>query len=395
MQNARKRIIFLLSHPVQYYSPLFVEIAKQAEFDLLVLYCSDENVNGHVDRDFGVEVKWDIPLLEGYNYKFMKNNSWKPSIYNGFWGLVNFEIYKILKKNKGNYLIINGWNKFTYVLAVIIGRVFGYKVCMRGDNPYNQEILKSKKLILLKRYILGKFLFKIIDYFLYVGKQNKAFYKYYRVPESKLIFAPHAVDNNRFREDFIRFREKKAELKKELGLPDKTKIILTVGKYIDKKRPLDLLIAYHLLKDENTALVFLGEGKLRNEMETYIQKNNLRNVLLTGFKNQSEIGKYLASSDIFVLPSVGETWGLVVNEAMNFNLPIIVSDAIGCGEDLVLNRGNGFIFRCGDANGLMKYLSLCLGDKNLLVQMGEESGKIITQYSFSEIIDKLKKISKR
>src|SRR3972149_9845318 len=108
-KNEAKKIFFLLSHPIQYFSPLFVEIAKQPEFDLQVLYCSDENVKGHIDKEFGVEVKWDISLLDGYNYKFLKNNSWKPSIFNGFFGLINFEIFKALKKERGNFLVIHGW----------------------------------------------------------------------------------------------------------------------------------------------------------------------------------------------------------------------------------------------------------------------------------------------
>lgn len=82
--NYKKRFVFIVSHPIQYFSPLFQLMAKDDEVDLLVLYCSDENVKGHIDKGFGVEVKWDIPLLEGYNYKFLKNNSWKPFIFNGF-----------------------------------------------------------------------------------------------------------------------------------------------------------------------------------------------------------------------------------------------------------------------------------------------------------------------
>jgi len=393
MQNTRKRIIFLLSHPVQYYSPLFVEIAKRPEFDILVLYCSDENVNGHIDRDFGVEVKWDVQLLEGYNYKFMKNNSWKPSIFNGFWGLVNFEIFKILRNNKSNYLIINGWNKFTYVIAVIVGRVFGYKVCMRGDNPYNQEILKSKKLILLKKYILGKFLFKIIDYFLYVGKQNKEFYKYYRVPESKLIFTPHAVDNDKFNEDYIRYKGKKAELKKELGIPVNTKIILTVGKYISQKNPVFLLKAFHSLNMENTTMIFIGEGVLRSELEEHVKRDNIKNVYLTGFKNQNEIGEYYAMADIFVLASVSETWGLVVNEAMNFRLPLVLSDKVACADDLLKNKLNGFEFICSDIEDYKNKLRVLILNKDIRDNFGKESYRIIQKYCYSAIITALKNIN--
>lgn len=385
----KKRFIFLLSHPIQYFSPLFVEMAKQPDFDLLVLYCSDENVKGHIDKGFGVEVKWDIPLLEGYNYKFLKNNSWKPSIFKGFFGLINFEIFKVLRNEKDSFLVIHGWNYFTHFFAIIIGRILGLKICIRGDNPYNQEILKNKKLLLLKKILLGKFLFKFIHYFLYVGKQNKEFYKYYSVPEQKLFFTPHAVDNERFRAEYEKYKDKKWVLRKELGLPLDKKIILTSGKYIPIKRPMDLLKAFNLLSDENTALVFLGDGELRSEMEAYIKINKLKNVLLTGFKNQSEVGKYFAAADVFVLPSTSETWGLVVNEAMNFGLPIILSDQIGCREDLLQDGQNGFLFECTNILDLKLKMQILISDNHMRDILGRESLRILDKYSFLSIINSL------
>ena len=389
----KKRIIFLLSHPIQYFSPLFVEMAKDQDIDLLVLYCSDENVKGHIDKGFGVNVKWDIPLLEGYNYKFLKNNSWKPSIFKGFFGLMNFEIFKALKNEKGSLLVIHGWNYFTHFSAIIYGKLAGLKVCMRGDNPFNQEILKSKNFLLMKKILFGKFLFMFIDYFLYVGAQNKKFYEFYGVPEKKLIFTPHAVDNDRFRTEYEKYKDKKPELRKELGLPVDKRIILTSGKYIPKKRPMDLLKAFHLLKNENAALVFLGDGELRSEMKDYIKENDLKDVYLTGFKNQSEVGKFFAASDIFVLPSgAGETWGLVVNEAMNFHLPVILSDMAGCVDDLVTEEINGFKVQCGNIESIKNKLELLITNDELRKKAGFKSSEIINSYNYGTIINELKQI---
>jgi len=381
----KKKIIFLVTHPIQYYSPLFQLMAKNTEIDLLVLYCSDENVKGHIDKGFGVEVKWDIPLLEGYTYQFLKNKSWKPSIFNGFFGLINPAIIRLLKNEKESILIVQGWNYFTHIIAILAGKLFGLTVCIRGDNPYNQEMLKNNKLLLVKKLLLGKILFKFIDHFLYVGKQNRKFYNCYKVPEEKLIFTPHSVDNNRFRADYEKYKDKKPELRKELGLPADKKIILFAGKYITKKRPMDLLQAYHSLNDEKAALVFLGDGELRKELQEYISKINLKDVYLTGFKNQSEVGKYFAAVDIFVLPSGGgETWGLVVNEAMNFGLPIIISDQVGCAIDMVINDENGFIFECGNINKLTEKIRvLAYSDLN---SYSMNSLKMIEQYSYDQII---------
>lgn len=359
-------------------------MAKEDGIDLRVLYCSDENVKGHIDKGFGVEVKWDIPLLEGYNYKFLKNNSWKPSISNGFFGLINFEIFKELKNERGSYLVIHGWNYATNFLAIIAAKIAGIKLCLRGENPLNQELLKSKQILFFRKIFFKYFFFKLFDYFLYIGEQNKKLYEYYGVEKEKLIFTPYAVDNDRFQAEYEKYRDKKTEIRKELGLPIDKKIILFSGKYIPKKRPMDLLKAYHLLNNENTALVFLGDGELRKDMEDYINHNNLKDVYLTGFKNQSEVGKYFAAADIFVLPSgAGETWGLVVNEAMNFNLPILVSDVAGSAYDLADENSR---FSCGDILNLKKQLLIRLNQR-IEINL---SNNILDIFSNKTIIKNLK-----
>lgn len=387
-----KRIVFLLSHPIQYFSPLFVEMAKQPEIDLLVLYCTDENVKGHIDEGFGVNVKWDIPLLDGYNYKFLKNNSWKPGLFKGFFGLINFEVVKLLYHEKNSILIIHGWSYFTNVLTIIFAAFIGCKVCVRGDNPFKLETLKSKKLRLLKKIVLRSLLFKFIDYFLYVGKQNKEYYKYYGVPEPKLIFTPHAVNNEMFKKEYDRLKDSKIKTKEELGLPKDKLIILFVGKLINIKRPVDLLEAYKLLDNSNCALVFVGDGELKNDMDNFISDNNLKNVFITGFINQKEISKYYSIADIFVLPSQSETWGLVINEAMNFGLPIIISDMVGADDDLVVVGYNGYKYKCGDINELSNNINSIITSKDYS-ELKENSLIIINDYSYKNIIKSLNEIN--
>lgn len=391
--NQKKRIIFLLSHPIQYFSPLFVEIAKNNNFELTVLYCDDYGTRSkNIHPEVGEIAGWDIPLLEGYNYKFLKNNSWNSSIFNGFFGLINFEIFKALKNERGSFLVIHGWAYATYLLAVIAGKLSGLKLCLRSENPLSQELLKPRATLFLRKFFFRYFWFKLFDYFFYIGSQNKKLYEYYGVKKEKLVFTPYAVDNDMFKAEYEKYKGKKPELRKELGLPANKKNILFSGKYVPKKRPMDLLQAYHFLNDENSALVFLGDGELRIEMEEYISKHNLKDVYLTGFKNQSEVGKYFAASDIFVLPSgTGETWGLVVNEAMVLGLPIIVSNIVGCCDDLVVDNKNGFKFETGDIEELKSKLGSLINNTRLN-EFGQISQNLIKQNSFQKIIDGLKSI---
>jgi glycosyltransferase involved in cell wall biosynthesis len=348
MEPGKRKVIFINSHPIQYFAPLYKYLNEQG-VEAEGWYCSDENVKGHLDRQFGTKVEWDIPLLEGYKARFFPNRSWKPSLYNGFFGLINPGLIRSLRKEKKSVIVVHGWAYLTHVMVIVLGRLMGHTICLRGESPLNQELNKSKMVILVKKVLLGWMLFPFVHYFLYIGKQNRRFYEYYGVVADRLAYAPYAVDNARFGESAALYLPLKAKLRTDLGIAPTDRVILFTAKLIEKKRPMDLLKAYEQLEPANKCLVVVGDGELRKEMEDYISNRKLSNVHLVGFVNQSAIPKYYAIADVFVLCSGdGETWGLSVNEALNFNLPVVVSDTAGCGDDLVEEGVNGYVFKTGD-----------------------------------------------
>lgn len=384
-----KNVIILNTHPIQYFAPLYKYAAEQG-LPLEVWYCSDESLRAVKDTQFGVDVKWDIPLLEGYRSRFFKNHSWKPSHFNGFFGLINMGVWGKLITSSKSVVIIYGWSNLTFLLAFMFAALRGHTVCLRAETPWNQERLKGEKNIRRKKFLLGKLLFSFIDRFLYIGTQNKLFYQNMGVKEDNLFYTPYAVDNQRFQQAAAEYLPQKDSLRQKFDIPAKSKIVLYSGKYMQKKRPLDLLKAFQLLHDENAWLLMVGDGELRTEMDALIKKENIKNVLLTGFINQSEIPKYYAMADVFVMCSeVGETWGLSVNEAMNFNLPVIVTDICGCSGDLVQPGKNGFIYPCGEIEQLTACLKQVLED----IPAYSNSREIIDRFSFEVITKSLQAIS--
>jgi len=372
------KVIFINSHPIQYFVPLYQYLTKRG-IETEGWYCSDENVKGHFDRQFGTRVAWDIPLLEGYTSRFFKNRSWKPSLYNGFFGLINPGMWRALFKEKRSVVVVHGWNYLTHVMVIILGRISGHRICLRGESPLNQEITKSSLNRLIKKIFLQGFLFRFVNNFLYIGEQNKAFYKYYGVREKKLVFTPYSVDNERFRQASNELN--KSDVRSDLKLSSNAYIVLFTAKFIDKKRPMDLLRAFETVQIPNKFLIMVGDGELRSEMESFIEQKNIKDkVLLTGFVNQMEIVKYYAAADVFVLCSgVGETWGLSVNEAMNFDLPVVVSKTAGSSEDLAKPLG-GYVFETGDINELAVALTRCYSrERNF------DPRSVVSQYSFERI----------
>ena len=381
-----KKIIFINSHPIQYFAPMYKYMNEQG-LDVSAWYGSDVSVKGSIDNEFGVLVKWDIPLVEGYSHRFFKNMSWVPSHANGFWGLINLgmilEIFKIPK----SVIIVHGWHYFTHFMIIMLGKLRGHTICLRNETPMSHEKLKTGWKQSLKRIGLNYILFPRINYFLYIGNQNRSFYKNFGIADSRLLRCPYAVDNDRF----VNMQYDIESLKAELNIPKSHKVILSSAKYIDKKRPLDLLQAFKTLNNQNCWLLMVGEGRLRKEMEEFITLHKLKNVLLTGFINQSLITQYYAISDVFVMcSSLGETWGLSVNEAMNYNLPLILSDLTGCSDDLVIDGINGYKFKTGNVEELTQRLKNVLFDNKLSWSIN--SRDIIKNYSYDFIVKNIKTI---
>lgn len=372
-------LIFFISHPIQYISPLLKELSKK--IPLIVYYYADTNNKDAKDIGFGKKIEWDIPLLEGYSYQFLPNWCIAKPIRNRLMDVFNPSVIKILWQTSDKIIVLNGWAYSSDLLVIIFSKLFGKKVWMRGDNPLNQELRKSKKIRFIKKLLLTPFFYFLIDKFLYVGKQNKLFFQYYGVRESKLTFAPHVIDNDYFGLEFSKLKGQKQKIKNDLNIPEDKKVILFVGKFITEKQPLDLLRSYVLLPNNRYCLLFVGEGALRKEMQNFIAVNKLANVFLTGFINQTEIAKYYAIADVFVMSSISETWGLSVNEAMNFALPIIVSSTCGCCDDLVKNGKNGFLYKEGDIKELAQWLEIILEDSDLRKKMGNCSLEHIKNYS--------------
>ncbi len=385
------KIIFVQTHPIQYAAPLFKE-CTEAGLPIVVWFCEKAANRSGLDKKFGQAIKWDIPLLEGYKHRFFSNQSWKPSVESGFFGLLNLSIIRELRKTPPSLVVVHGWNYATTMLLLLFARRFGHQVALRGEAPLTHEWFKPKWKLAIRKWLLGKWLFKNIDYAFYIGTQNKEFYKYYGVPDHKLKFTPYAVDNKRFRAAYEQLKENKQELRTTLGLATNKNTILFSGKFTEKKRPMDLLIAFHKLNDQNAQVVFLGDGELRNSMEDYIAEYKLRNVIITGFINQSEIVKYYAAADVFVMCSgVGETWGLSVNEAMNFNLPIVVSDITGCSIDLNETNSNCIIYKTGNILELTNCINITIS--NLSVRISQETNDFISKFSYKNYLNTISSLT--
>jgi len=388
MNNMMEKYKFavLISHPIQYHVPIFQALAKDPRIDLMVYYCWDFGVGeAREEPEFGVKYSWDIPMLEGYTYKFLKNWSLKPSS-TSFWGQINPSIIGELRREKYDGLLVHGYSFFTNWLAFFAARGAHTPIFLRGIT----HILDKRPwyVRLAKRMILPP-LFRMVSKCMYIGEHNKAYYKEYGARDEKLMHLPHVVSNKFFKGFDEKLRPEREKIKKEFGVPSGKPVILFAGKLIPKKRPMWALKAYEeTRKATDSAFLVAGDGPLRKKMEAYVEKNNIPDVSFVGFLNQTELPRAYVSGDVFVLPSGwGETWGLTINEALNFGLPVIVSDKVGCGGNLVKEGENGYIIKSFDE--LVVALEELVSDSEKRKEYSKKSREIISHWGVPEAVESI------
>lgn len=374
-----KKLAVVITHPIQYYSPLFKLIAERNKIKIKVFYTWSQAKQEFFDEKFGKKISWDIPLLEGYEYEFIENTAKKPDV-NGFFGLDNPELIPELKKYNADAILIFGWNHKSHFQAM---RYFKGKipVLFRGDSHLLDEVQGIKTL--LRRNWL-RFVYRYVDYAFYVGTHNKEYYLKHGLTEKQLIFAPHAIDNERFYDKDGSYQSQADSWKKELDIAEDDTVYLFAGKFEPKKAPIFLLKTFMQLKDKNKKLIFVGNGILEEEMREIADER----VIFLPFQNQSKMPVVYRLADYFVLPSIfNETWGLAVNEAMASERAVLVSDKVGCSIDLVKNDYNGYVFKSQNTESLIRLLKTT--DKIKAKELGYNSKNIIPNWSFEKIAESI------
>jgi glycosyltransferase involved in cell wall biosynthesis len=371
-------VAIVTSHPIQYNAPWFRHLAARNDLRVRVFYLWDYGIKPRFDPGFQQTIQWDIPLLAGYQYSFVPNKSRRPGTYR-FLGLWNPSIVRHVSDYKPSAILMLGYNFASCIYLVL--RAGATPLIFRGDS---HRLVRASGIGEFVRRKLISYVFRRFSAFLYVGRANYEYFRYHGVPESKLFRAPHCVDNARFFASAPAAEQDAMQWKAQLGIAREDAVVLFAGKLESKKRPLDLLHAFTQARLSDASLLFVGSGPLEQQVRAAAAGHP--RIFFAPFQNQSLMPRTYAVCDVFVLPSFGkyETWGLAVNEAMCMNRPIIVSDHVGCAQDLVAPYQNGLIFNAGDVPALARCLQEALSDRARLRNWGARGRAMIEDYSYSQ-----------
>jgi glycosyltransferase involved in cell wall biosynthesis len=388
MRSDRKlRLAYVVSHPIQYQAPLLRRLAQEPDIDLTVFFWSDHSVKGYADEEFGnAQVKWDIPLLEGYRYEFLPVI--RRSTETTFWAPINHGFYPAFKRGKFDAVWLHGYWSINSVSAMIAAKLLGIPVLERTDSTLIDHPRSSFRLA------IKRFFFSIARHFIHavlpVGSMNRDYWQHYFGPEFPSFMVPYAVDNEYFQKMTAEASHCREEFRQKLNLEQDRPVILYASKLMNRKRCIDLINSYLGIKPtaegKRPYLLIVGDGSERAACEAKTRAAGESNVRFLGFQNQSQLARFFDLCDVFVLPSVYEPFALIVNEVMNAGKAIIVSDEVGCHPDLIADGVNGKVFPARDVTALRAYIETVLGDAEGRREMGRRSLERINQWSFEEDI---------
>jgi glycosyltransferase involved in cell wall biosynthesis len=366
------RIAVINSHPIQYFAPLYRFLNAAPDLDVTAIYLSDVSIRGGKDGGFGQNVKWDLDLLEGYRSVFVDRRTHirEPR---GFWSLIAPSVWREVRSGRYDVLLVHGHNYAANIIALMAAKAAGMPIMMRGETHLglSRNAIKSA----LRRPLMST-LYGLCDRLLAIGSANADFYRAMGVPDHRIFLVPYCVDNERFIGAANLSIDQKVEVRKRYGVPLDQPLLLYAAKFIAQKRPDHLLQAVRRLKavpSRPFTLLMAGSGELEPKLRAMCVECSLDNVLFPGFINQSQLPSLYAASDIFVLPSEQEPWGLAVNEAMCAGLPIVISREVGCVEDLVQDGVNGYTVAAGDIEALGRVLRRLIEDESLRRRLGRAS----------------------
>jgi glycosyltransferase involved in cell wall biosynthesis len=338
------------------------------------------------DLGFGRPISFDANALSGFSSIFLRRaDRTEPG--SSFTSLFDIDVILETVRRRFDVLWLHGYYSPTHLMAAATQIVLGRRLLVREE----QTLLTTRP---IWRRALKKPLLRALfsrSHGLFIGDNNRKWFRYYGMPDERLFHVPFCVDNEFFLAEARRLSGQRPRIREALGVPANEPVILSIARLVPKKQPLVLLEAFRRLRaSHRCTLLVVGAGPCEEEMRDFVKQFGIPSVVFAGFLNQSEVSQAYSAADVFALASGwDETWGVVVNEAMNFGLPVVVSDKVGCAADLVAHGENGYVFPHDRPDELARYLSLLVTDPARRESFGRRGKGIIAPWNYAKAAEGL------
>lgn len=379
MTSRHPKLLMVASHPVQYAVPQHRRQFADPRLDITVAFCSLQGAERGFDAEFGLDVQWDVPLLEGYRWLHPPNRSPLPRL-RGFFGMLNPGLWRIVRSGGYDVVICFGYRAASFWIAALAARAARSKLVWTTDGTTLGPREGGDFKLRLKRLVVPS-IFKVGDAVLVPSSRGKRFVESLGIARDRVLLTPYVVDNVFFSSRAAVSDPK--QTRANWGIEEDAFIALFVGKLVPWKRPGDVLEA--VARVRGAYAVFVGDGSLRIQLEKRAYALGIANrVRFIGFANQTELPAIYRSADVLILPSEFEPFGLVVNEAMACGTPALVSRACAAADDLVREGESGYTFRAGDVPALARHLQNMVSHPDLRPSLHSGAKRSVAAWTASE-----------
>lgn len=376
MSNVGKLVI-VQDVPTQFDMPLYNRIAGQDEFELAVFYTKDVAR----DPETGCLPHWDHVKSHDYQHQFLSKQECR---------LKN--LFNLIVNECPQHVIICGyWPKLYRDLARKL-KSHGISIGLRSDNTLQHSRLSGLRGWLKIRY-LAKWL-RIYDYWHPVGTLASDYLRSIAEFENKTVLFPYNVDNDWFRSQSKDARENRSKLFGEIGFSNDSYVLLGIMKWNEREDPMTLVRAFKELRKTfpKLNLILAGDGPMRAQIHDQLE--GVEGVYLPGYLPYSKLPEMYAIADLFIHPAPGESWGVSVNEALASGLPVITSDRVGAGIELIQDGETGAFFEAGDAQALARAINrwIQISLDFDLQELREACFKSLQQWNYQTTVESFNKV---
>ena len=378
----RPKLLVLVSHPIQYYAPLYRCLAERGKVALTVVYLSDAGATAHLDAGFSRLVEWDVPLLDGYDFRVLQPGSDINA--RRFWSRYADDLTCVLDREKADWILLYGYSSRMNWVALRWARKNGVKVAYSSDS--NVRDPQRRMVQALKRVLLGWF-FRRVDAFLSTSEANAEYLLKFGADQRRICRTPFAIDVQRFRRN----------IDAPMDGPRRYDFVWA-GKFLPRKRAGDFLAALALVANRSRRVVracVIGDGPCREALKTQASQIPRHcTVDFAGFINQQGMPAALQSAETLVFTSDKEPYGLIATEAAAAGLALVVAGNIGCVGDTVLARPgvNALCYRTGDIPALAQAMETLINDASLRSHMQHASMAIAQGHDLSHAAQVIERV---
>jgi glycosyltransferase involved in cell wall biosynthesis len=379
MTLSRKKLVIVVSHPIQHFVPFYRALAQEEAIDLTVIFCSRIGVEPYFDKAMNTTIAWKMDLLGGYNHVFLPEadriTSTSPRNIN------NPSVGAELARQTPDTVLIYGYNFLTSLRALFWCRRNRVPVMMISDSEL--KTVRSIRTETIKKLLLPRIL-RQFDAFLTVGDCNEDYYAHYGVPRNRLFRSPFTIDEDTYQTAYRNRTKLRAARRKELGIADDEVMILTVGKLSRRKHAADVVEAARFFKvagnPAKLRFVLVGNGEEMERLEKIVADEDLP-VLMSGFVNVDRLPEYYCAADMILHPFSRDPHPLVMSEGACIGLPLLISDRVGAAgpTDIARPGENAKVFPVGDVAALVDRAKALAADPERRAQMSARSREIFDE----------------